>query len=43
MGWRDTPGRADPKGTNDFDADTGFDDIGFRLVRDVTAKELGVK
>ncbi len=40
VGWRDTPARADAKGSNDFDADTGFDDIGFRLVRAVSAKEL---
>ncbi|MBP6597138.1 MAG: protein kinase [Arenimonas sp.] len=43
VGWRDTPARADAKGSNDFDADTGFDDIGFRLVRDVSAKELAGK
>lgn len=35
LGWRDTPARAQPLGSNDFDADVGFDDIGFRLVQDI--------
>ncbi|WP_188662796.1 bifunctional serine/threonine-protein kinase/formylglycine-generating enzyme family protein [Arenimonas soli] len=41
MGWRDAPDRSSPGQSNDFDGDTGFDDIGFRLVREVTAAELG--
>jgi hypothetical protein len=40
IGWRDPPARADATGTNDFEADTGFDDIGLRLVREVSAREL---
>jgi formylglycine-generating enzyme required for sulfatase activity len=43
VGWRDPAARANPQGTNDFDADTGFDDIGFRLVREVSAEELGAR
>jgi tRNA A-37 threonylcarbamoyl transferase component Bud32 len=43
LGWRDPAARANPTGTNDFDADTGFDDIGFRLVREVTAEELAAR
>lgn len=42
-GWRDTPARAKPQQADDFDADTGFDDIGFRLVREVSAAELGAR
>lgn len=42
-GWRDTAQRAKPQGSDDFDADTGFDDIGFRLVREVSAEELGAR
>lgn len=41
MGWRDAADRASPGQSNDFEADTGFDDIGFRLVREVSAAELG--
>lgn len=41
VGWRDGPNRANPTQSNDFDAGTGFDDIGFRLVRSVAAGELG--
>lgn len=41
VGWRDTPQRSNPGQSDDFDADTGFDDIGFRLVREVSAEELG--
>jgi formylglycine-generating enzyme required for sulfatase activity len=43
VGWRDNPARAQPQATNDFDADTGYDDIGFRLVREVSAEELGIR
>ena len=42
-GWRDTPARMTPQQSDDFDADTGFDDIGFRLVREVAAAELGAR
>ena len=42
-GWRDPPARVDARQTDDFDADTGFDDIGFRLVRAVNASELGAR
>lgn len=43
MGWRDPADRSSPGQSNDFDADTGFDDIGFRLVREVSAAELGAR
>ena len=43
MGWRDAADRSTPGQSNDFDADTGFDDIGFRLVREVSAAELGAR
>jgi len=43
VGWRDTPQRSEPGQSNDFDADTGFDDIGFRLVREVGTEELGAR
>jgi len=42
VGWRDSPARAQPQATSDFDADTGYDDIGFRLVREVSSEELGL-
>ena len=35
LGWRDTAGRADPLRNSGFDAGTGFDDVGFRLVREL--------
>ena len=40
VGWRDPPERADALGSDDLDADSGFDDTGFRLVRDVNQAEL---
>ena len=43
VGWRDPPARANVQHADDFDADTGFDDIGFRLVRTVGASELGAR
>ena len=43
LGWRDSPARGVATKADDFDADTGFDDIGFRLVRDVAAAELGIR
>jgi hypothetical protein len=42
-GWRDPPARVNAQQSDDFDADTGFDDIGFRLVRAVKASELGAR
>ncbi len=42
LGWRDTT-RTPATHVDDFDADTGFDDIGFRLVRAVSAEELGAR
>ena len=36
LGWRDSAGRANPVRSSGFDADVGFDDVGFRLVRVVT-------
>jgi formylglycine-generating enzyme required for sulfatase activity len=42
-GGRDTAARGSATQTDDFDADTGFDDIGFRLVRDVAPEELGIR
>ncbi len=35
LGWRDGASRADPVRSSGFDPVTGFDDVGFRLVRDV--------
>lgn len=35
LGWRDSAGRADPLRASGFDAEVGFDDTGFRLVREV--------
>jgi formylglycine-generating enzyme required for sulfatase activity len=35
MGWRDDARGADPQRTSGFDADTGFDDVGIRLVREL--------
>ncbi len=43
LGWRDTANRGTATQADDFDADIGFDDIGFRLVREVTADELGLR
>lgn len=34
LGWRDGKSRAEPLRSSGFDADTGFDDVGFRLVRE---------
>lgn len=42
-GWRDPPARAQPLASQSFDADGAFDDIGFRLVRDVSAEELELR
>ena len=36
VGWRDSAGRADPTRSSGFDATVGFDDIGFRLVREIS-------
>ncbi len=35
LGWRDSAGRAEPTRSSGFDASVGFDDVGFRLVREV--------
>ncbi len=35
LGWRDGAERADPVRTSGFDASVGFDDVGFRLVREI--------
>jgi serine/threonine-protein kinase PpkA len=35
MGWRDDARGAEPQRTSSFDADTGFDDVGIRLVREL--------
>jgi len=35
LGWRDNAARAEPLRSSGFDAKVGFDDVGFRLVRDV--------
>ncbi len=43
MGWRDTAAKASPGQSDDLDADTGYDDLGFRLVREVSAAELGAR
>ena len=36
LGWRDSAGRAEPTRISGFDASVGFDDVGFRLVREVS-------
>ena len=38
LGWRDSAGRADPVRSSGFDAAIGFDDVGFRLVREVSPR-----
>jgi serine/threonine-protein kinase PpkA len=43
LGWRDTAARSSATQTDDFDADTGFDDVGFRLVREVAPEEFGIR
>ena len=37
LGWRDSASRAEPTRASGFDAGVGFDDVGFRLVREVGA------
>ena len=36
LGWRDGKSRAEPLRSSGFDADTGFDDVGFRLVHEAS-------
>lgn len=36
-GWRDNASRADPTRSSGLDAAVGFDDVGFRLVREVSS------
>ena len=36
LGWRDNASRAEPTRSSGFDASVGFDDVGFRLVREVS-------
>jgi hypothetical protein len=38
VGWRDSANRAQPNRTDGMNADVGFDDVGFRLVREVPAR-----
>jgi hypothetical protein len=38
VGWRDNANRAEPTRSSGFDAAVGFDDTGFRLVREVTPR-----
>jgi hypothetical protein len=38
VGWRDSANRAQPGRTGGMDANVGFDDVGFRLVREVPAR-----
>jgi formylglycine-generating enzyme required for sulfatase activity len=35
VGWRDSANRAQGNRTDGMNADSGFDDVGFRLVREV--------
>jgi formylglycine-generating enzyme required for sulfatase activity len=35
LGWRDNATHPDPVRSSGFDAAVGFDDVGFRLVREV--------
>ncbi|MCX7041858.1 MAG: SUMF1/EgtB/PvdO family nonheme iron enzyme [Gammaproteobacteria bacterium] len=37
LGWRDNSGKAEPTRSSGFDASVGFDDVGFRLVREVSS------
>jgi hypothetical protein len=37
VGWRDSANRAQRNRTDGMNADVGFDDVGFRLVREVRA------
>jgi hypothetical protein len=37
VGWRDSANRTQPNRTDGMNADVGFDDVGFRLVREVPA------
>ncbi|MFA6984947.1 MAG: bifunctional serine/threonine-protein kinase/formylglycine-generating enzyme family protein [Arenimonas sp.] len=37
LGWRDNATRADPTRSSGLDATVGFDDVGFRLVREISA------
>ena len=38
LGWRDSAGRAEPLRSSGFDAAVGFDDVGFRLVLEVSPR-----
>ena len=38
LGWRDNASRADSARTTGLEASTGFDDVGFRLVREIEAQ-----
>jgi formylglycine-generating enzyme required for sulfatase activity len=38
LGWRDNANRPQGNRTDGMNADTGFDDVGFRLVREVPAR-----
>ncbi|MEO8159995.1 MAG: bifunctional serine/threonine-protein kinase/formylglycine-generating enzyme family protein [Arenimonas sp.] len=38
LGWRDSASRAEGNRTSGLDANLGFDDVGFRLVREVPAR-----
>jgi serine/threonine-protein kinase PpkA len=42
VGWRDSSARSPPRDADDVDAQFGYDDIGFRLVREVAFEELAV-
>ena len=35
LGWRDSSSRVDPTRTGGMDSNVGFDDVGFRLVREI--------
>lgn len=37
LGWRDNATRAEPTRSSGLDASVGFDDVGFRLVREISA------
>ena len=38
LGWRDSAGRAEPMRSSGFDSAVGFDDVGFRLVREMSRR-----
>jgi hypothetical protein len=42
LGWRDAPAGS-ATGSEALDADQGYDDVGFRLLREVAAEEVELR